>query len=258
MLDPALLKRAQQVALRLERSLNPPLSQKLHPFWLHSVAVGQLSADLLNTLLSSPDLTLYFEASKEGGGSLRENCYWAKAQGALLRHFRLFPQHECLSLNVHSETIDRALCRVLGTPTTVVRLSVIVDNQILLSVRSPTKRINPGRYDNLAAGMVKHEETPRIALEREAWEEAGIKLGKTEHGAEKLFRGFRSHRPLPEGLLSESTELWRLSERITPHINDGEVQRFEWVSVERFLDLAETELIVPEASLAILLSLLSA
>ena len=147
------------MALRLERSLNPPLSQKLHPFWLHSVAVGQLSADLLNTLLSSPDLTLYFEASKEGGGSLRENCSWAKAQGALLRHFRLFPQHECLSLNVHSETIDRALCRVLGTPTTVVRLSVIVDNQILLSVRSPTKRINPGRYDNLATGMVKHEES---------------------------------------------------------------------------------------------------
>ena len=63
-----------------------------------------------------------------------------------------------------------------------------------------TRSIDPGLWDNLVGGMVPAGETLEQALEREAWEEAGLALDRIEvhHG-----RMFHVRRPVPEGYQSE-------------------------------------------------------
>lgn len=263
MLTRAQQERAQTLITDLSRSLQPSIDPgSTGVFWLDDFPIGTLPTAQIALLLTHPRLPGIFARrspeqcppASERDFTLAPGVTWTAAQVALLAAFDRTAQHEALYLPHPTATIDRALCRLLGTPTTVVRLSVIADGQILLATRSAHKRINPGLFDNVAAGMVKSEETATEALAREAWEEAGLRWEISE-GPTTLTQRFHSYRPLTLGALSEETLLRRWSQRVEPTINDGEVARFDWVTVDDFLDLAATDRMVPEAALATLLSL---
>ena len=124
-------------------------------------------------------------------------------------------------------TIERAACRALGITTEAVHLNAFADDGTLVVARRASHKAHRSRlWDNLVGGMVPAGETLEQALEREAWEEAGLELDRLE-----VHRGrtFHVRRPVPEGYQSEWIHVYetRLPGE-TPCANqDGEVSAIE-------------------------------
>ncbi len=123
--------------------------------------------------------------------------------------------------------IERAACRALGIMTEAVHLNALADDgTLIVARRAAHKSIDPGLWDNLVGGMVPAGETLEQALEREAWEEAGLQLDRIEvhHG-----RMFHVRRPVPEGYQSEIIHTFdaSLPRGLHPHNQDGEVDAIE-------------------------------
>ena len=74
-------------------------------------------------------------------------------------------------------TIERAAVRPLGLSTRAVHLvGETSDGQFWIQQRALTKANDPGLWDTLMGGMVSSADTIQSALERETWEEAGLRL----------------------------------------------------------------------------------
>ena len=143
--------------------------------------------------------------------------------------------------NAHGErlgTIERGAVRVLGIATRAVHLvGRAPDGRIWVQQRSKTKPNNPGMWDTLMGGMVSAADTLQQALERETWEEAGLRLPEllgSEHGGQVDFS-----RPSREGggvgYMVERIDWFRCTvpEGLEPRNQDGEVERFELWSPPR-------------------------
>ena len=71
--------------------------------------------------------------------------------------------------------IERAMCRPFAFNTFAVHLNPFTrDGRMWVAQRSFKKAIGPGYWDNCAAGLVGAGEPFGLAMEREAFEEAGI------------------------------------------------------------------------------------
>ena len=157
--------------------------------------------------------------------------------------FALFPElsplGEKLPLRSGDETIalvDRRLFRPLGLPTVCVRLWILEG-----------ERFWPGLWDSPVGGLLSGEESPREALFREAYEEAGLDLQ-----ALPLTEGprFEEDRLVPEGRLVETTvnRVLRVSTPPVLTARDGEVDRFESFSVEEVRSLIRSGRMLPDAA----------
>lgn len=162
-------------------------------------------------------------------------------------------------------TLERALFRPIGAATRAVHLAARTraprspaDPVWLVGQRSRKKRIGPGRWDGLCAGMVAAGETPRAALAREAAEEAGLAADFARSRARELERLWIA-RPVEHGRMIEETIAHdvTLPEGWTPRAVDGEVERFEVISAEDALELVAADRMMREAALAMLLSMAS-
>ncbi len=102
--------------------------------------------------------------------------------------------------------------------------------------------------------MVPAEETLEQALEREAWEEAGLELDRLEvhHG-----RTFHVRRPVSEGYQSERIHVYETTLAAdTPCVNqDGEVAAIERQSLPDVVEAIERDAFTLESALATLESL---
>lgn len=105
-----------------------------------------------------------------------------------------WPQAEQLPLmdehgQVHG-SVPRDLARILGVNTHSVHLVGWQGEGCWVQERAASKSEDPGRLDTLVGGTVGWGEDPLATLERETWEEAGLKLqqlqGLTSHGATML------------------------------------------------------------------------
>ena len=129
-------------------------------------------------------------------------------------------------------TVERGAVRVLGIATRAVHLvGTAPDGRMWVQKRSLTKPNNPGLWDTLMGGMVSAADTLQQALERETWEEAGLRLPEllgSEHGGQVDFS-----RPSREGggvgYMVERIDWFRCTvpEGLEPRNQDGEVERFE-------------------------------
>lgn len=151
--------------------------------------------------------------------------------------------------------IERAACRPLGIATTAVHLNAYSDDgDVVVARRAAHKAIDPGCWDNLVGGMVPHSETLEQALEREAWEEAGIELDRIE-----VHRGraFTLLRPVPEGVQHETIHVYdaTLAPTTEPRNQDGEVDAIEVRPVAAVVDAIERDEFTLEAALATIESL---
>ena len=167
--------------------------------------------------------------------------------------------------------MPRGLFRPLGAKTYAVRLTALLAQAtnwakvphaallppdleaplFLFSQRSLKKRIGPGLWDSLAAGLVAAGETPEAALARECAEEAGLAFDQ----ATLIALSSRSFVcPIPEGLLFEESFEYalRLAPDFRPRALDGEVAAFGAFSPVETLDLIERGLMMPEAAAAAL------
>ena len=152
--------------------------------------------------------------------------------------------------------IDRSAVRVLGITTYSVHLNgYTADGQMVVAKRAAHKRVDPGLWDNLAGGMIASGESVRLALAREAREEAGIDISRMQvtMGARIPVR-----RPIAEGTLAEAVHVFDVDLPAgTPVSNqDGEVERFETRPVDAVVAAIERSEFSTEAALATLESLL--
>jgi 8-oxo-dGTP pyrophosphatase MutT (NUDIX family) len=152
--------------------------------------------------------------------------------------------------------IDRCAVRVLGITTYSVHLNgYTADGQLVVAQRAAHKRVDPGLWDNLAGGMIAAGESVALALAREAFEEAGVRIDAmtVKPGARISVR-----RPIAEGTLAEAVHVFDVELAAgTAVVNqDGEVARFETRSVAAVVAAIERGEFTVEAALATLDSLL--
>ncbi len=127
-------------------------------------------------------------------------------------------------------TVERAVVRQLGIATFAVHLAATsADRRHWVQQRSLTKPNDPGLWDTLMGGMVPACDTLQQALERETWEEAGLKLeqlGDLAYGGRLATR-----RPCADGqagYIVEQIDWYRctIPEALVPSNQDGEVVQF--------------------------------
>ncbi|HMO49142.1 MAG TPA: DUF4743 domain-containing protein [Rubrivivax sp.] len=154
--------------------------------------------------------------------------------------------------------MERAAARFWGTLTLGAHANGwVADAQgrpthLWIARRSATKATDPGKHDNLVGGGVPDGQTPRQALVREGWEEAGL--------APALMRQARAgsvltlRRDIREGLQHESLHVFdlQLPAGLDPRNQDGEVAGFACLPVADALALAAGGTMTVDAALATL------
>ena len=167
------------------------------------------------------ELTAAFDALARALRALGHCGPWRNEQLAVCT-----AQGKCLG------TIERGLVRVLGIATQAVHLvGLAPDGRMWVQQRAFDKPNNPGQWDTLMGGMVSAADTLHEALERETWEEAGLRLSALQnvvHGGHIDFE-----RPSREGggvgYMVERIDWFRciVPGGLEPRNQDGEVERFE-------------------------------
>lgn len=124
--------------------------------------------------------------------------------------------------------IERAAVRPLGIATRAVHL-VVHDprGHVWVQQRAFDKSTDPGLWDTTMGGLSSAGETSAQTLERETWEEAGLRLAELRDVA--VFGHATVRRPVANGYLVEHIEMVaaRLDDGATPVNQDGEVASFE-------------------------------
>ena len=151
-------------------------------------------------------------------------------------------------------TVERGAVRVLGIATLAVHLvGVAPDGQLWLQQRAANKAMYPNRWDTLMGGMVSAEDSLDTALERETWEEAGLRL---ERLRDLRYGGvFALNQPSDEGdgcgYIRERIHWYvaTLPDGVVPDNQDGEVQGFALLPADQVQAWAAEQRFTPEAAL---------
>ena len=151
--------------------------------------------------------------------------------------------------------IERAMCRPFAFNTFAVHLNPFTrDGRMWVAQRSFKKAIGPGYWDNCAAGLVGAGEPLGLAMEREAFEEAGVAPGSIEisFSARNIIS-----RPVHEGWMREIAYICNayVEDSFCPHNMDGEVECFELLEPEAIIERIEKGRFTFESSLAVLAGL---
>lgn len=150
-------------------------------------------------------------------------------------------------------SVERAVVRTLGVTTCAVHLvGMAPDGRHWVQQRSLTKPNDPGLWDTMVGGMVPASDSMAQALERETWEEAGLRVDQLEqlrHGGRILTR-----RPTDSGragYVVEHVDWYRcvVPAGIEPVNRDGEVQQFRLMPPDELAARLEGQQFTTEAAL---------
>ncbi len=151
-------------------------------------------------------------------------------------------------------TVERALVRLLGIATHAVHLlGQAPDGRHWVQQRAWNKATDPGLWDTLVGGMIPAAETRETALERETWEEAGLRVAELN----QLRYGGQVQTSLPEGqgreagYIVEQIDWYRcvVPQGLKPVNQDGEVEQFALLEEEALLESLRRHDFTPEAAL---------
>lgn len=123
--------------------------------------------------------------------------------------------------------IERAAVRPLGITTFAVHLiGRRADGRCWVQQRALDKATDPGLWDTLMGGLRAAGESVHETLERETWEEAGLRLADLRD-LRDLGR-FTIRRPVSEGYMVEHLDVFEATvpEGLAPENRDGEVAGF--------------------------------
>lgn len=180
-----------------------------------------------------------------------------RAQGLILawrdEPYGVWDEH-----GVSHATIERAAFRFWGTLTFGAHCNGYVADEhghpshLWVAKRSLNKPTDPGMLDNLIGGGVPLGQSPWEALQREAFEEAG--LAPEEIALAKPGSVIALHCDIPEGLQREHLHVFdlRLAPSRTPVNQDGEVAWHQCWPVANALAAAAQGLMTVDAALATL------
>ena len=142
-------------------------------------------------------------------------------------------------LSTQVGTIERAAVRPLGIATLAVHLvGQTMDGRFWVQQRALNKPNDPGKWDTLMGAMVSSSDTVETALERETWEEAGLRMDDLQN----LRCGGRQNNVRPSGdgaagYMQESIEWFTCTvpDGLTPNNQDGEVAQFALMNEAQLL-----------------------
>ena len=231
-----------------------------------AVAVGSVAEAHLPALAAWPqwiDVAPHAVALHFGGDVDRIDAHWATVNHALRAHglivaWRDEPYGVWDEQEASHATIERAASRFWGTLTLGAHCNgYAADAQgrpthLWVAKRSLSKPTDPGRLDNLIGGGVPLGQSPWEALQREAFEEAG--LAPEEIAQAMPGRIVALHCDIPEGLQREHLHVYdlRLPEGRTPQNQDGEVAWHQCWPVADALAAAAEGRFTTDAALATL------
>jgi 8-oxo-dGTP pyrophosphatase MutT (NUDIX family) len=234
------------------------------PFWLAGRRVGSVAREHLAALrqLRAP---LAFEADALHLAAHPEPSAQLAPLNEALRHAGLirawrdetFPIFDPATLRPLAHT-ERAAARFWGTltlgahATGFVRDTAGAISHLWIATRSPHKATDPGRQDNLVGGGVGAGQTPREALVREGFEEAGLEAAQMAHAVSAGV--LRLHRDIPEGFQHEWLYAFdlELPPDVRPRNRDGEVAGFSLMPVAQAAELATGAAMTVDAALVTL------
>lgn len=251
-------------ALRASAQL-PPARPRL-PLLAGDAVIGSVEADFLSQIRLQPILDGREQLSKEehfGGWVWRLRGEPTAALGALalaLRDAGLAHAWRDEQLAVADAegrrigTVERAVVRVLGITTAAVHLvGQAEDGRFWVQQRAWSKSNDPGMWDTLMGGMISDADTLASALERETWEEAGLRLAHLRN----IVRGGHVdiRRPCDDGrgagYVIERIDWYHCTvpDGQVPVNQDGEVERFVLMDESEMLDKMHANEFTSEAAL---------
>ncbi len=151
-------------------------------------------------------------------------------------------------------TVERAVVRVLGIPTAAVHLvGQAEDGRFWVQQRAWSKSNDPGMWDTLMGGMISDADTLASALERETWEEAGLRLAHLRN----IVRGGHVdiRRPCDDGrgagYVIERIDWYHCTvpDGQVPVNQDGEVEQFVLMGTGEMLEKMHAGEFTSEAAL---------
>ena len=185
---------------------------------------------------------------------------------ANIGHVARYWRNELLAVhNAHGQhlgSVERGAVRTLGIATRAVHLvGRSPDGRIWVQQRALYKANDPGLWDTLMGGMVSAQDTVDTALERETWEEAGLRLdalGALQHGGT-----FTVQRPTGEpddegvAYMVEDTDWYHCTvpDSVVPVNQDGEVAQFLLITPEELVARLHRNEFTLEAALVLVAAL---
>lgn len=228
-------------ALR-RRAAQPPLRER-QPLRLGRAEIGLIEPAVAQRMVED-GLALQaagaaWQITSHDDDTLAELAAWLREQGLAGRwRNELLPVTDAEGRT--QGAIERAAVRPLGITTHAVHLvGRHADGRFWVQQRAHDKATDPSMWDTLVGGLMTSGETTLSTLERETWEEAGLRLAELD--------GLRSigllqiRRPVAEGYMVERATLFQavLPRRLAPQNQDGEVAGFACVDAVTLLaDLA--------------------
>ena len=150
----------------------------------------------------------------------------------------------------HLAVIERAAVRPLGIKTFAVHLvGVCADARVWVQQRALDKATDPGHWDTTMGGQVGAGESAADALERETWEEAGLR-GAALRQVVQVER-LQMRRPVHEGYLIEQIDVFEavVPEGTEPRNQDGEVHAFECLTPVQLRERLDADVFTLEAAI---------
>ena len=217
----------------LQARADAPPSRARDTLWLGPAHIGSIEAALARTMLAA-GLPLAgapagwrVVTGADADEALERIARWLHREG-LSSTWR----DELLAVTdaagARCARIERAAVRPLGIATRAVHLVGCTDaGDVWVQQRAFDKATDPGLWDTLMGGLQSDAESDAQTLERETWEEAGLRLAD--------LRDLRAtgrlviRRPVVQGYMIEHIEVFTatLPAGLTPSNRDGEVARFE-------------------------------
>ena len=238
----------------------PPLRPRV-PLWCGGARIGSVEADLfaLAGLVGGP-LVRPAEAGWRLGEGDPTQVLAALAEALRDMGLAHVWRHEQLAVRGEDGaavgTVERAVARALGIATDAVHLTALCpDGNVWVQQRALDKPTDPGRWDTLVGGLVPAGESLAEALERETWEEAGLRPVALEglHAGGRLL----TRRPLAEQAHGYVVEVlhWfacTLPEGVAPENQDGEVAAFRRMDMAQVREHLERDEFTIDAALVLL------
>lgn len=223
MSDPAWLDELRR------RAAQPPLRPR-EPLRLGKAEIGSIEPALgqrmANAGLPVQMVGGAWQITSHDDDTLAELAAWLRDQSLASRwRDELLPVIDAQGAS-HG-AIERAAVRPLGITTHAVHLvGRHADGRFWVQQRAHDKATDPSMWDTLVGGLMAAGETIRSTLERETWEEAGLRLEELD--ALRLLGHLQIRRPVAEGYMVERATLFQavLPRRLAPQNQDGEVASF--------------------------------
>lgn len=237
-----------------ERAAQAPLRER-RPLHLEGVAtpVGSIEPAMAERLRASGLPLAKIDGVERIVGSpdagLEAIAEWLLAQGLCAKWRDELLAVTDAVLRRHA-VVERAAVRPLGIATFAVHLIGLTPHgHVWVQQRALDKATDPGQWDTLVGGLVAADESDATALERETWEEAGLRVDALQ--ALAAVDRVTIRRPVSEGYMVEHIDVFEavVPEGLVPRNQDGEVARFDCLAPHALAQRLEAGAFTLEAAL---------